>query len=130
MIINMHLRVGQLGDQAAAAHQPGLGQAAGQLIALRPLPNNDCVPVGRGLQQRYQVERLLVSVQPPHKGQHLDLLVDVQLPAYHSLAARYRRDDGRVQPHRHQPAAGHAQAFQFGGHSRGLGIGGRLAVHR
>jgi len=33
MIINVHLLIGQLRDQAAAVQQARVGQAAGQLIA-------------------------------------------------------------------------------------------------
>ena len=123
MIINVYRLVGQLGDHPAAGGQPPGGQQAGQLRSLGALADDDGLPIERGLQQGHQVQRFFVGIQPPYKDEDLRVNVQFQGAAQVGPGAGHVGDDGSVQPHGHQPGAGHAQALQLGGDGGRFGEG-------
>ena len=81
MVVGVHGLVGQPRDQPAAPQQAVLRQRGAQRLALRALADDDGLPPRRGLQQRRQVQRALVGVQPAHKGENFGLRVQPQRTA-------------------------------------------------
>ena len=130
MVVGVHGLVGQPRDQPAAPQQAVLRQRGAQRLALRALADDDGLPPRRGLQQRRQVQRALVGVQPAHKGENFGLRVQPQRTAQLRAFGGDVGDDGGVQPHGHQPGAAHAQGLQLGRGGRRFGVGGRFLVDR
>ena len=91
--------------------------------SLGALADDDGLPIGRGLQQGHQVQRFFVGIQPPYKDEDLRVNVQFQGAAQVGPGAGHVGDDGSVQPHGHQPGAGHAQALQLGGDGGRFGEG-------
>ena len=73
--------------------------------------------------QAQQVQRFFVGIQPPYKDEDLRVNVQFQGAAQVGPGAGHVGDDGSVQPHGHQPGAGHAQALQLGGNGGRFGEG-------